>query len=62
MNDKQDSADREDPDPTDPPWPPPSDVATAAVTTTVTGGAADLCLTNGCFIILSEAPVYCSLF
>lgn len=34
----------------------------AAVTATVTGGASDLCLTNGCFIIPSEARVYCSLF
>lgn len=34
----------------------------AAVTATVAGGASDLCLTNGCFIIPSEPCVYCSLF
>lgn len=62
MNDKQDSGGRESPDPADPPPALLVQRGRAAATATVTGGAYDLCLTNGCFIILSEARVYCSLF
>lgn len=61
MNDKQDSGGREAPDAADPPAL-PVQRGRAAATATVTGGASDLCLTNGCFIIPSEASVYCSLF
>lgn len=68
MADKQDSSDREDPmssvSPSDPLWP-PALCHDATVTATVTGGACDLCLTNGSFIIVCAtgmSPVFIALY